>query len=310
MMKHRCKCILLICFMLSILTVDASALFAETGNHAPGKMILRIAEGTAPYTIYKSLDLKSWDQVAVTEKDRYEEYGLENGVTYYYQVKDANGEICNTSYTTPFLNVEDNSLSVEQLKDTWVHLRWSKTYSNITLYCNGEEVSAVRGNEYTVTNLSPNTSYSFYYLTRTGYKSNVVKLTTPNDMSTFLGRLNKLLEDLFMDDKFRIDSNGDGISDGFQPIKDKANGILENPLIDLPNRVGDIGKDAANRIPSGNPSDLHLYADLGALGKIDMLGGLAAFIAEIKLLRRLLVAVLYGMVIYYFIRKLVPSLRA
>ena len=314
------------CFTSIIMVVffigSASALTVENWHLSSGTVLLRFFGGQAPYEIYKSaehstsglLEDMTWGLVDTADSNEFRMYGLENGVTHYFKVVDASGSIYYSTYTPPLITIDIDALSVSELKDTWVHLKWSKIYNDVNLYVNGSFIQRVKGSEFTVTGLSPNTKYVFHFETLRGNPSNTVIVTTPNDMSSFLGKLNNILEDLFISDDFQIDSNGDGVVDGYQPIHDSITDIGDNGLVQLPGQVGDIVGDAGNNIgsldPGKNPSPIIFEVDLGALGTVDLLSGLAFFKDEIIMIRRLLVAILYSSVVFYFIKLMIPSLRA
>lgn len=312
----------LITIILFIIIITNNNVYADTlyveGSHTPGAINLKIMNGNAPYKIYKSTDEQNYDFIMEITSDRYKESGLENGRTYWYKVIDSNGKTGLAKQTIPFTMIEVYPLEITELGDNYVQLKWNSLYSNIDLYVNGFLWdSSIKESSITVTDLNSNSEYTFYFINRAGEKSNTVKVTTSNDLNNLINKLDKLLTSLFYDDSFKIDSNNNGIVDGMEGIYDKAEEIIKSPIIGLPSDIGSIIKDSGDKIKT--PSIEDDSSGLNKLPKFEVeiipgykvnLLNLEPFLKEIKLIRYILVCMLYVELFIYFINKVVPNLNA
>lgn len=295
----------------------SDSLYVE-GTHTPGAVDLKIMNGIAPYEIYKSTDNVNFDYVMEITSSNYKEYGLENGRTYWYKIVDRNGKTGLAKQTIPFTVIEVYPLEVTELADTYVQLKWNSLYSTVDLYVNNSMwETSIKESSITVTGLTPGNEYTFYFINRAGEKSNTIRVTTSKNLDNLINRLDKLLTELFVNDNFNIDSNNDGISDGFQGIHDKAQEIINTPGIRYPADVGGIIGDINNNINipsidegSGALSNLPKFEIEFIPGhKINILN-FEPFIEQIELIRYMLVCMLYVGLFIYFANKLIPKLNA
>ena len=218
----------------------------------------------------------------------------------------------------PFTVIEVYPLEVIELADTYVQLKWNSLYSTVDLYVNGSLwESSINESSITVTNLSPGRDYTFYFLNRAGEKSNTIRVTTSKNLDNLINRLDDLLTKLFVSDSFRVDSDNNGIPDGMEGISNKAKEIINTPVIRYPSDVGSIIDDSKDLIKTPSIDD-----DPSALNKlpkfeIEFVPGfklnmldLEPFKEQIKLIRYILVCMLYVSLFIYFVNKVIPKLDA
>jgi len=312
----------IIIFILPLLLLIGLNAYADVmyveGSHSPGTVDLNIMNGTPPYKIYKSTDEQSYQFIMEITSNRYKESGLENGRTYWYKVVDSTGKTGLAKQTIPFTMIEVYPLEVTELGDTYVQLKWNSLYSNIDLYVNGSLwESSIKASSVTVDNLVPGKEYVFNFINRAGERSNSVRVKTSKNLDNLINRLDKLLTKLFVSDDFNIDSNNDGIVDGMQGIKDKLSQIVDTPGIKYPSNIGKIIENGKDKIKT--PSIDESSSALNNLPKfeIEFVPGykvnildLEPFIKEIKLIRYILVCMLYVGLFIYFANKLIPKLNA
>ncbi len=288
------------------------------GSHTPGAIDLNIINGNPPYEIYKSENNTDFYFITEITSSRYVEHGLQNGKTYWYKVIDSLGNTGLAKQTMPFTVIEVYPLEVIELADTYVQLKWNSLYSTVDLYVNGSLwESSINESSITVTNLSPGRDYTFYFLNRAGEKSNTIRVTTSKNLDNLINRLDDLLTKLFVSDSFRVDSDNNGIPDGMEGISNKAKEIINTPVIRYPSDVGSIIDDSKDLIKTPSIDD-----DPSALNKlpkfeIEFVPGfklnmldLEPFKEQIKLIRYILVCMLYVSLFIYFVNKVIPKLDA
>lgn len=308
--------LLLILFnFVSSIEVFADDLTVE-GTHSPGIVDLKIVGGVAPFKIYKGTDNQNFEFVMEITSNKYRESGLENGKTYWFKVVDKNGLSTTVKQTIPYTVIQIYPLEVIELSDTYVQLNWNSLYSSVDLYVNGSLwESNVKESSVTVTGLTPNTVYTFYFINFIGEKSNTIRVTTSKKLDDLISRLDALLSKLFVSDKHRIDSNNNGISDGLEPIYDKGKQIVDTPIIKYPSDLGNIIKDTEISTPSIDESsgELKNFPKL----EVEFIPGhktnilnLEPFLDEIKKIRFILVCMLWVGLFIYFAQKLIPKLNS
>ena len=274
--------------------------------------------GTPPYKIYKSLDEQNFQFIMEITSNRYKESGLENGRTYWYKVVDSTGKTGLAKQTIPFTMIEIYPLEVTELGDTYVQLKCNSLYSNIDLYVNGSLwKSSIKESSLTVDNLTPGKEYVFHFINRAGERSNSIKVTTSKNLDNLINRLDTLLTKLFVSDNFNIDSNNNGIVDGMEGIHNKGQEIINTPIIKYPSNIGEIIGNSKDKITT--PSIDESSSALSNLPKFEIefvpgykvnILNLEPFIKEIKLIRYILVCMLYVGLFIYFANKLIPKLNA
>lgn len=299
------------------LNAYADVMYVE-GSHSPGTVDLNIMNGTQPYKIYKSLDEKNYEFVMEITSNKYKESGLENGRTYWYKVVDSTGKTGLAKQTIPFTMIEVYPLEVTELGDTYVQLKWNTLYSTVDLYINGSLwESSVKESSVTVNNLTPGKEYVFHFINRAGERSNSIRVTTSKNLDNLINRLDKLLTKLFVSDSFKVDSNNNGIVDGMEGIHNKGQEIINTPIIKYPSNVGEIIGNSKDKIKT--PSIDESSSALNNLPKFEIefvpgykvnILNLEPFIKEIKLIRYILVCMLYVGLFIYFANKLIPKLNA
>lgn len=319
MIKIVKKIIIFILPLLLLLGLNAYAdvMYVE-GSHSPGTVDLNIMNGTQPYKIYKSLDEKNYEFVMEITSNKYKESGLENGRTYWYKVVDSTGKTGLAKQTIPFTMIEVYPLEVTELGDTYVQLKWNTLYSTVDLYINGSLwESSVKESSVTVNNLTPGKEYVFHFINRAGERSNSIRVTTSKNLDNLINRLDKLLTKLFVSDSFKVDSNNNGIVDGMEGIHNKGQEIINTPIIKYPSNVGEIIGNSKDKIKT--PSIDESSSALNNLPKFEIefvpgykvnILNLEPFIKEIKLIRYILVCMLYVGLFIYFANKLIPKLNA
>lgn len=312
----------IIVFIFSFLLVFSLNVYADTiyveGSHSPGVIDLNIMNGTPPYKIYKSVDEQNYQFIMEITSNKYKESGLENGRTYWYKVVDSTGKTGLAKQTIPFTMIEVYPLEVTELGDNYVQLKWNSLYSNIDLYVNGSLwESSIKESSLTVDNLTSGKEYVFHFINRAGERSNSVRVTTSKNLDNLINRLDTLLTKLFVSDSFKVDSNNNGIVDGMEGIHNKGQEIINTPIIKYPSDIGDIIGNSKDKITT--PSIDESSSALNNLPKfeIEFIPGhkvnilnLEPFIKEIKLIRYILVCMLYVGLFIYFANKLIPKLNA
>lgn len=295
--------------------VYANDLFVEGSTHSPGQIKLTIFNGTSPYQIYKSEDKETFDYIMETSTNQYIEYGLTNGKTYYYKVIDSNDNSIIVKQTIPFTTLEVYPLSVLELGDYYVQLEWTSFYSDVDIYVNDTiYIKNCKDSSITVNNLQPNTEYLFYYINNGGEKSNTIRVTTTKQLDNIINRLDKMLNDLFVSDEFKTDSDNDGIVDGLEPIYNKGQEIVNSPVVKFADNIGGIISEY-EVVDSIEDNDKALD-DLPRLevefipGKKINVFDLSEFTNEIKMIRFLLVCMLYVELFFYFVQCVIPRLGA
>jgi len=295
----------------------SDSLYVE-GTHTPGAIELNIMNGIGPYKIYKSTDNQNFNYLMEITSSRYKESGLENGRTYWYKVVDSTGKTGLAKQTIPFTMIEVYPLEVTELGDTYVQLKWNTLYSTVDLYVNGSLwESSINESSVTVDNLAPGKEYVFHFINRAGERSNSVRVTTSKNLDNLINRLDKLLTKLFVSDSFKVDSNNNGIVDGMEGIHNKGQEIINTPIIKYPSNVGDIIGNSKDKIKT--PSIEESSSALNNLPKFEVefvpgykvnILNLEPFIKQIKLIRYVLVCMLYVDLFIYFVNKVIPSLNA
>lgn len=318
-MKLKVFLILTFLFIFSsnILYADENFLHIE-GTHSPGIVDLKIKNGVPPFKIYKSTDNENFDFMLEITSDNYRESGLENGKTYWFKVVDSNGKYGIVKQTIPYTAIIVYPLEVTELGDTYVNLKWNSLYSAVDLYINGRLwQSYITATNVTVTNLEPNTEYTFYFVNFIGERSNTVKITTTKKLDDLISKLDNMLNKLFVSDNFRIDSNNNGIVDGLEGVYDKGKQIIDTPIIKYPSDIANIVGDVKDSIKT--PSIDESPSELSNLPKfeVEFIKGykvnvlnLEPFYKEIKIIRYILVCMLYVGLFIYFAKKLIPKLNA
>lgn len=299
------------------INVYADVMYVE-GSHSPGEVSLKIMNGTSPYKIYKSFDGENFEYIMEITSNTYKESGLENGKTYWYRVVDSTGKTGLAKQTIPFTVIEVYPLEVTELADTYVQLKWNSLYSTVDLYVNGSLwESSIKESSITVDNLTPGTEYIFHFINRAGEISNSVRVTTSKNLDNLINRLDKLLTDLFVSDNFRIDSNNNGIVDGMEGIHNKGQEIINTPGIKYPSNIGSIIEDGKNSITTPSiEEDSSALSNLPKL-EVEIIPGykinvfnLEPFIKIIKIIRYILVCMIYVELFIYFVNKVIPNLNA
>jgi hypothetical protein len=293
-----------------VITFDAYSLSIESTTHSTGEVKFSI-NGEQPFEIYKSTNSVDYDFITTLEDNMYLERGLEGGQTYYYKIIDSTGDNLLVKQAVPITNLEVLPLTVTELGDTYIHLNYNSFLHYVDIYLDGDLYeSEVTESSITITGLSPNTEHFVYYIDSYGGYSNTVRFTTSQELDNLLDRLDDLLRKLFVTNEFQVDSNNDGISDGYQPIKNKFDDLLTTGPFQYPKDVKDSITGIKDNVKSTQFSDLPLmeieYLPNFKINVFDFTG-LENIVENI---RKILVAVLYVSLFFYFARKLIPSLKA
>lgn len=233
------------------------------------------------------------------------------GQTYYYKIIDSEQNELIVKQAVPITNLSVLPLTLEELGDDFVHLNWNSFIASVDIYLDGELYeSRVIESSLTLTGLLPDTEYTVYYIDSYGTYSNTIRFTTSDELSNLIDKLDDLLRKLFVSKEFQVDSNNDGISDGYQPIKNKFDELLETGPFQYPKDIKDSIIDSKDKVTSTELGDLPLmevtYLPGFTINVFDFTG-----LEEIvKSIREILVATLYVSLFIYFAKKLIPSLNA
>jgi len=236
---------------------------------------------------------------------------LQAGETIYYKIIDSTGDELVVKQTVPITNLNVLPLTLEQLGDTYIHVNWNSFIHSVDIYLNDSLYeSNITDSSMTITSLRPNTEYTIYYIDSYGTQSNTIRFTTLNELNTVMARLDDLLRKLFVTDDYYYDSNNDGVSDGFQPIKNKFDEFTETSPFQYPKDIKDSIIDTSDKVISSDLDDLPLM-------EITYLPGFTINVFDftgleniIEIIRSILVAILYVSLFIYFAKKLIPALRA
>ncbi len=296
--------------LLNIFAINAYGLSIESTAHSPGEVKFSI-NGEAPFQIYKSINAVNYTLVTELEENVYIERGLEGGQTYFYKIIDSTGDELVVKQAVPITNLDVLPLTVEELGDTYIHLNWNSFLHFVDIYLDGDLYeSNVEESSLTITGLRPDTEYTVYYIDSYGGYSNTVRFTTSDELDTFMKRLDDLLRKLFVSNKFKIDSNNDGISDGYQPIKNKFDDLMETGPFQYPKDIKDTIIDSKDKIKSSQLGDLPLMEVTYLPGFTINVFDFTGLEEIIEIIRKILVAILYVSLFIYFAKKLIPSLKA
>lgn len=188
----------------------------------------------------------------------YREYGLSSG-TYFYKIVDSFQQVYILSVYVPLSVTSILPLRVVQYDDYSVHVEWDEflsTYSDVpnetaSIYLNDTLVERnIEENNYTLTNLKPNTRYRIYIVSAGGWKSNTIGITTSNEQASLLSKLDDMLRKLLIPDN-NIDSDNDGISDSFDKLVDAIKNLNNYAPIQIgQSTAGQIGNWQSN-FPAG-----------------------------------------------------------
>lgn len=230
-------------------------------EHWTGSAQFYIKGAEFPVYINKGLNYEDLYYLDSTSEEMFVDYGLENGVTYYYQFIDSTGYSYMVRYTPPFLVRQVYPLEVKQIEDTSVHLRYNEPYLLKKVFLNDEYWGSVDGTEFTITDLVPGTEYKVYLVGEEGHKSNEITFYTTNRINS----LDKLFKELLLPPAY-VDSNSDGLRDELEGINtkletiiDKIGGITIGGTIDIIDGINE-GATDWNDTPgqSGNGSNNNL----------------------------------------------------
>lgn len=282
----------------------------ESTTHSTGEVKFSI-NGKAPFQIYKSLNYVDYEFLTEITDNLFVESGLQGGQTYYYKVIDSTGDNLIVKQAVPITNLQVMPLTLEELGDTYIHLNWNSFLHYVDIYLNGNlyETNIVE-NGYTLTNLLPGTEYTVYYVDSYGGYSNTIRFTTTNELDTFMKRLDNLLRKLFVSDKYQIDSNNDGVSDGYQGIKNRFDELINSGPFQYPKDLKDTIDISKGKVVSTGLGDLPLMEVTYLPGFTINVFDFTGLENIIKIIRQILVAILYVSLFIYFAKKLIPTLKA
>lgn len=296
--------------MLNISTLNIYGLSIESTTHSAGEVKFSI-NGESPFQIYKSIDAVNYTFITELSENVYIERGLNGGQTYYYKIIDSTGDNLVVKQAVPITNLSVLPLTLEELGDTYVHLNWNSFIHYVDIYLDGYLYeSELLESSLTITGLRPNTEYTVYYIDSFGGYSNTIRFTTSNELDTFMKRLDDLLRKLFVSNKFQIDSNNDGISDGYQPIKNKFDELMETGPFQYPKDLKDSVINSKDKIKSTQLGDLPLMEVTYIPGFTINVFDFSGLEQIVETIRKILVAILYVSLFIYFAKKLIPSLKA
>lgn len=223
------------------------------GMHKTG-MIDMYLDGYLPYTIYKSNNNVDWSYLATSNTNKFTEYGLTNGITYYYKLVDRYGRDAYFRYTPPITELTIYPITVIKLADDYVHLRWNEFFDSMNLYLDDVLlITFTYGiSEYTITGLESDTEYQIHGINSYGERSNTIKIHTSKDINNLEDLLKKIFEPVS-----GIDTNADGVPDYAQDIKDAieqmknklTGGVFDDMQDTLTGRNLPQGSEASAGIP-------------------------------------------------------------
>lgn len=300
-------------FLIIIININiftAYGLSIESTQHSPGEVCFAI-NGDAPFEVYVSQDLQNYDFVTTLQTTIFQQRGLESGQTYYYKIIDSTGDELVVKQSVPYTTLDVLPLTVYELGDTYIQLNWNSFLHTVDIYLNGQLYeSNVEESSITLTGLKANKEYYVYYIDSVGNYSNTVRFTTTNLLDSFMARLDDLLRKLFVSNDYYIDSNNDGISDGYQPIKNKFDELLETSPFQYPKDIKDSILNTGNSVTSSNLEDLPLMEVTYLPGFTINVFDFTGLEDIVKNIRKILVAILYVSLFIYFVKKLIPRLNA
>lgn len=296
--------------MLNLSIINVFALSIESTSHSPGEVRFSI-NGQAPYEIYKSSDSINYSFIKSIEDNMYYERGLVSGETYYYKIIDSTGADLIVKQAIPITNLSILPLTLEELGDYYVHLNWNSYIHYVDIYLDGELYETnVTESGLTITGLEANTEHTVYYIDSYGGYSNTIRFTTSDELDTIMQKLDNLLRKLFVSDKYNIDSNNDGISDGFQPVKNKFDELMTTGPFQYPKDLQNSIINSKNNVTSTTFADLPLMEVTYVPGFTINVFDFTGLESIVKTIREILVAILYVSLFIYFAKKLIPSLKA
>lgn len=245
------------------------------------------------------------------EDSYFYDRGLAPGTTFYYKIIDSTDDEIIVKQTVPITTLNVLPLTLEHLGDTFIHVNWNSFIHSVDIYLNDSLYeSNITDSSLTITGLQPKREYTIYYIDSYGTQSNTIRFTTLNELNTAISRLDDLLRKLFVTDDYYYDSNNDGVSDGLQPIKNKFDEFIETSPFQYPKDIKDSIIDTSDKVKSTDIDDLPLM-------EITYLPGFTINVFDftglediVTIIRSILVAILYVSLFIYFVKKLIPALRA
>lgn len=306
------KILILVLIILIFNISNVFGLSIESTVHSPGQVYFKI-NGIAPFEIKRSINsLNNFESLGTIETNEFFEQGLEPISIYWYEITEiSTGDTLTVKYSSPITNINVYPLEVTQLGDDYIQVNWSHLLHSVDLYLNGSLLdSDITETTYTINNLQPNREYTLYYIDSSGMISNTIRFTTLNELSNFMDELDYLLRKLFVSNDFKIDSNNDGISDGFQPVKNRFDDLINGGVGKYPQDIRDSIIDSSDNVNSDSLDDLPTFDVEFIKGYTINVFDFTGLEDLVKQIRNILVAVLYVGLFLYFVKKLIPKLNA
>lgn len=258
----------------------------------PYQVEMRYHESSSWFTIYRDV----YD-------DNFTIEFLENGVTYFIRITDADGNNIYKRYTTPFTVIPIQNLQIVEIKDTSATFDWYQYNYAVDIYVNGYLKKSVGKSvtSATLDGLTPGTEYKVHVVFASGLISNVITFKTSTLETNIIAKIDSNMRDLFIPPS--TDSNSNGVPDW-----------LDDFLKSL-KKLGEFGplktaQEIANVISNTSKGDFD--ADLPKLNVTFAPGltfnvfDLSELGEQVRLLREIMSAIVWLTFFFYLIKFIVP----